>query len=112
MLKGYKHTEKTKKLMRLVSFLRDNTNRIKAIPKGKNHWNWDKQPNILTLHKRIHRRYGSAKKQKCGVVYCKNMAHDWANISGKYTDNILDYMPMCRSCHVKKDKNWIKKFKV
>jgi len=109
MQKGYKHSEETKKKMRAIALKRDNTNRIKSLPKGNKHWNWSSKPNLLTLHKRIHRAYGPAKNRKCSVKKCENMANDWANVTGKYTDNIKDYKPMCRSHHVKLDKNWIKK---
>ncbi len=92
--------------MRVVALTRDNTNRIKSLPKGNNHWNWSKQPSLLTLHKRIHRRHGAAKNRKCAK--CSNQARDWALIGKKYTDNIEDYQPMCRKCHTSMDKPWLK----
>ena len=82
-------------------------NRIAALPRGKRHWNWSETPSILTLHRRIHRQYGAAKNYKCHD--CGKPAHDWSNNAGKYTDNIEDYVPRCRSCHVKLDQNWKKK---
>jgi len=108
MQKGYKHSLATREKMRKIAFTRDNSPRIKALPKGNKHWNWTDKPNVLTMHKRLHRNYGKAKDKKC-ANNCGRMAHDWACMKQKYSDNILDYKPLCRSCHVKKDKNWIKK---
>lgn len=107
MQKGFKHTEETKEKMRLSALKRDNEKRLKSLPKGKQHWRWSDDPNKLALHKRLHRKYGSASNFKC--VDCPKMAQDYSNESGTYTDDIKDYKPRCRSCHVKKDKNWIKK---
>ena len=105
MQKGYKHSKEAREKMRTSALLRDNTNRLKAIPKGTHHWNWTDKPNLLTLHKRIHRKYGKASTYKC--VACGEKAKDWAN-KGNYTDKIEDYQPMCRTCHVNKDENWKK----
>ena len=71
--------------------------RIASMPKGPEHWSWSKTPTLLTLHKRLHRRHGPAKQFKCSMVGCDRQAHDWANMSGKYTDRIEDYAPLCRS---------------
>lgn len=95
--------------MRLSALKRDNTIRIISLPRGDKHWNWNNEPSLLTLHKRIHRKYGAAKFHKCSMKDCKKMAHDWANKIGKYTDKIEDYHPLCRSHHVKLDKNWLKR---
>lgn len=83
--------------------------RVASMPKGKAHWNWSKQPTLLALHKRLHRQYGPAKMFKCSTNDCERQAHDWANMTGRYTDKITDYAPLCRSCHVKRDKNWMKR---
>lgn len=80
---------------------RNEIGRIKSLPRGKRHWNWTDSPSALTLHKRLHRRYGKAKWHNC--VDCGKQADDWSNDTGKYTDKIEDYSPRCRSCHVKKD---------
>jgi len=76
-------------------------NRIKSLPKGNAHWNYNKNPSKLTLHRRLHREHGPAHEYKCK---CGKQAKDWAFIGkGEYTDNRSDYQPMCRSCHVKMD---------
>ena len=95
--------------MKASALTRDNSKRIEALPKGKKHWNWNDKPNVNTLHRRIHRRNGPAKNHKCAVEGCTKKAFDWANRDGKYTDDVRDYDPLCRSHHVLKDKNWIKK---
>ena len=81
--------------------MRDDYNRIKALPRGKKHWNWTETPNKLTLHKRIHRAFGKASDRKC--VDCGNQARDWSLETEKYSDDVNDYRPRCRSCHRKKD---------
>lgn len=106
MQKGQKHTKETRERMKNSAFTRDNTNRIKALPKGKDHHGWTETPNILTLHKRIHRLFGKASLFKC--TQCEKSALDWALIGEKYSDNRKDYQPMCRKCHVAMDKGWLK----
>lgn len=76
-------------------------NRLAAMPKGTKHWRWTDAPSILTLHKRIHRRHGAAKQHKC--VDCGAQARDWSLNGTVYTDDIKDYSPRCRSCHIKRD---------
>lgn len=75
--------------------------RIASMPKGKNHYRWSKNPSKLALHKRLYRKHGKAKDRKCAK--CPKQANDWANITGNYTDDIKDYLPLCRSCHIKLD---------
>lgn len=100
MQKGYKHSAEARQKMRLAAYRRDNTSRIKALPRGEGHHSWSKRPNKLTLHKRIHRKYGAASKYLC--VDCGGKARDWSN-EGTYSDRIEDYKPRCRRCHIKKD---------
>ena len=75
--------------------------RIASLPRGDKHWNYNSNPSVLALHKRIHRKYGPAKDRKC--VDCGNQAQDWSLNSTEYTDNVDDYSPRCRSCHVRYD---------
>lgn len=44
--------------------------------------------------------------KKCGTTEAKRF--DWANISGTYKRDLDDYVRLCRSCHRKYDKSWIK----
>ena len=106
MQKNTQHKLTTKEKQRISALKRDNTNRIKALPRGKNHWNYSENPSKLALHKRLYRKYGKASEHKC--VDCNNQARDWSCENENYTDNIKDYRPRCRKCHVKKDENWKK----
>ena len=77
-------------------------NRLNTLPKKEKHWNWGgDNVSILALHRRIHRQYGSASNYQC--VDCGKKAKDWSNEKEKYTSNVMDYKPRCRSCHVKRD---------
>ena len=107
MQKGYKHKKEAIEKFRAIALSRDNSKRIASLPKGNKHWNWCENPSKLTLHRRLHRKIGKASQFPC--VDCGRPAKDWSCEKGKYTDKICDYKPRCRSCHVKKDKNWIKK---
>ena len=85
--------------------------RIPALPRREKHWNWNEKPSVLTMHKRIHRKHGPASQYQC-VDQCGRMARDWSLDAKEYSDLIEDYKPRCRSCHVKRDKNWLKKTNV
>jgi hypothetical protein len=69
----------------------------------------------FALHRRIESLYGKPKKCSfCGTTIAK--IYEWANISGKYKQNMNDYVRLCRSCHRKLDKKydnliWMKKIK-
>ncbi len=68
-----------------------------------------------TMHKQIVRRRGSAKTQSCD--HCGEQAQDWAYnhnspfertqlIDGyliPYSVRVVDYIPLCKSCHRKFD---------
>lgn len=108
MQKGTSVSEVTRAKMREAALKRNNDKRIASLPRGTKHWNWSDKPNKLTLHKRLYRKFGSAKEFTC--ARCSKAAHDWANVTGNYTDERKDYLPMCRSCHVKLDKNWLSKY--
>jgi hypothetical protein len=89
--------------IRVGALNRDNTNRIVALPKGEQHWNYKKNPSKLALHKRLYKKYGKASEFDC--VDCPKKAADWSNETGDYTDDVKDYRPRCRSCHLKLDRN-------
>jgi hypothetical protein len=101
MQKGTKIPEETRKKMSRSALLRDNTNRIAALPRGGRHWNWSAEPTVLTLHKRLYRAFGKARDKRC--YNCGGAARDWSKQVDDYSDNISDYVPRCRSCHVKHD---------
>lgn len=106
MQKKSKYSKETILKFKEIALTRDNTNRIKSLPRRENHWNWSEKPTKLALHKRIHRQHGKASDRKC--IECGNRARDWSNETGKYTDKIEDYVPRCRKCHTRKDENWKK----
>lgn len=70
--------------------------------RGTKHWNYNPNPSVLTLHRRIHRKHGAASLRKC--VDCGSKARDWSLKAGhSYSDDIEDYEPRCRRCHVLHD---------
>lgn len=83
----------------------------KGFPQGKFEdnpgWKGDKVTKH-SVHRWIDNNYGKPKKcEKCNTEQAKR--YDWANKSGKYLRDIKDFVRLCRSCHVKMDKNYIKK---
>lgn len=50
-------------------------------------------------HRRLIRWYGNAPL----CVFCgndeQNRRYEWANVTGEYTDDIQDYLPLCVPCH-------------
>jgi hypothetical protein len=85
-------------------------NRIAAMPKGEKHWRFNPNPTVLTMHRRLHRNFGKASDHAC--VDCGAPAKDWSLEGEIYTDNIEDYRPRCRSCHVKYDMTEERKNKI
>jgi len=81
-------------------------NRLKAIPKGKDHWRYSENPTVSAVHRWINKWYGRATK-------CESKKHDhsqpvkkfdWALIHGKkYEKNRWNFKQLCRSCHTKYD---------
>ena len=57
------------------------------------------------FHQRLKKAFGKARKHKCSICGTNDqtLSYDWANLTGRYYD-LLDYAPMCRSCHRKYDK--------
>ena len=84
--------------MNNIEKARLNPKRIEMLPRGEKHWNYNPNPSVLTLHRRIHRKHGAASKHNC--VDCGNQAKDWSLNGDTYTDNVEDYSPRCRRCHV------------
>lgn len=65
------------------------------------------------LHDWIKREYGKATKCE-NLDFClgKSKTYDWALIKGKsYRRQKTNFLQLCRSCHVRYDKNWLKKKK-
>ena len=84
----------------------------KVIKKGQDSPNWmGNKPSYAALHIRIKKVLGKPKLCK----HCKTTTaklYDWASKSRKYTNDIKDWIRLCRKCHVKYDEKYkIKKWK-
>lgn len=70
------------------------------------------------IHNRLHRIMGSASRHPCAM--CGGKARTWSYIKGSYFERLgettrghkapysprmVDYEPLCDSCHTKKDKS-------
>lgn len=98
--------QETIEKMRRAAYTRDNTNRLKAIPKGKNHWRYSEKPTVSAIHKWINKWHGRASKceSKTHNPNIKAKKYDWALKHGKeYKKDIKVFFQLCRSCHVKYD---------
>ncbi len=76
----------------------------KIVKRDKESPNWKGDNVGLTaLHNWVERKLGKPKKcEFCGTTKAKFF--DWANISGKYKRDLLDWVRLCRSCHAQYDK--------
>lgn len=60
-------------------------------------------PEYYRIHALLYHRLGPAPLCVfCGITKGKKR-FEWANVSGEYTLNIEDYLPLCCSCHRKFD---------
>ena len=84
----------------------------KIVKRGKKSPNYKgKQVSKNTIHRRLEDKLGKP-------IFCehckttdKNKYYDWANKSGKYLEDVSDWIRLCRSCHTKFDyTNKIKKY--
>lgn len=56
----------------------------------------------IAVHMWVYRHYGKAIKcENCKEN--KGYRFEWANISGKYKRDIIDWQQLCQSCHKKHD---------
>lgn len=55
-------------------------------------------PRYKWVHLKIRNKYGCAIDYYCDE--CEGPASDWAHIHGTDPENIDNYKPMCRSCHM------------
>lgn len=78
--------------------------RLASLPKGKDHWNFSKNPSRGAIHKWLNKWYGRA--NGCVMSTCDKTSkhYEWAKIKGKrYAKVITHYMMLCRKCHTKYD---------
>lgn len=55
------------------------------------------------IHRRIIRKFGKASEHGCKL--CNSKEHiDWANVDHKYTMELKKWIPLCKKCHRKYDK--------
>jgi hypothetical protein len=86
--------------------------RIASMPKGKNHWNYQKY-NVTAIHKWLNHYYGKA--NRCENKECKNKSNyfEWSLIKGrKYLRKRKNFKMLCRSCHTKYDMTRKRKKKI
>lgn len=79
-------------------------NRLKSIPRGKNHWNYNENCSVLAIHRWLNKNFG--KPYKCESKNCKNKSKvfDLALKKGKkYERKRENFLMLCRSCHKKYD---------
>jgi hypothetical protein len=63
------------------------------------------QLTVNGMHSRVARERGKAKLYPC-YDECGRQANDWATIHGRNGLSIDDYIPLCRSCHVRYDRSY------
>jgi hypothetical protein len=76
---------------------------------GSKHGSWNKgvgmthkEPTTYSgIHTYLLREYGNA--PECIWDKSHTSRLEWANVSGAYTTDLEDYLPMCASCHRKFD---------
>lgn len=105
--KGYKQTAQHKTAIgrRLAgrTQTKEHKEKNRQAHLGYKNSNWiDGRDWYKTIHSYIIRYKGKASNHKC--IDCSKQAFDWSNIDHMYSNNLNDYQPRCRSCHVIFDK--------
>lgn len=75
----------------------------------ENNINW-KGDNVgyIALHAWVYRQLGEARNWDC--VYCGSEDNaEWANVSREYKRELDDWIPLCRKCHFRYDKQHLRK---
>ena len=121
MLKGFKHSEETRKKMSevrkgKVGYFKGKKRDcywLKGLKEEKNfYWKGDKV-GYLGLHAWVIRQLGQPTTcEHCGKTGLSGRKIDWANKSHEYKRHLNDWLRLCRSCHIKYDKPWIKMSKI
>lgn len=73
--------------------------------KGIKNGNWKgNRVSYSALHDWVRYYLGKPNKcEECGTTTAKR--YDWANKSFQYKRDLNDWIRLCRSCHIRKDKN-------
>lgn len=91
---GMPHTEETKQKMR------KNSGQLGP----KSHlWKGDRV-GYKALHMWIERHFGKAKYHVCKKCGKSGPRMEWANVTGVYNREMLNWQTLCRKCHMKYDK--------
>lgn len=76
---------------------------------GRNNPNWKETVTYIGIHAWVRRRLGKPIKcTDCGII---NGKIQWANISGKYKRDLLDWKSLCVPCHRVMDNHFSKNTK-
>lgn len=76
----------------------------KKIPKGEKHYKWQEKPTYHAVHFWIRKELGFPNTcLHCGLKSDNHRKIQWANLSGEYKRDILDWIRLCSSCHKKYD---------
>ena len=98
---GRKFTDEQKQRIRERLMINHPTRGLKF---GSSNWLRVENPNLYrNLHKWVNRRLGKAKV--CRVCESQNWV-EWANVDNRYRKDLNDYIPLCRSCHHKRDAEY------
>lgn len=105
---GKKHSKETKLKMSIsakkVEHTREWNKRVGLAIRGQNNGQW-KGDNVgyAALHDWVKYYLGTPSFcESCGSVSSKR--YDWANKSFQYKRDLSDWIRLCRSCHIRKDK--------
>ena len=70
---------------------------------------WEERQDYFGRHWRLHQARGKAKNHDCASCAedgIRKRALDWAQVHGETGDDPwTDYLPLCRSCHIRYDKS-------
>lgn len=72
-----------------------------AVYRGSAHARWKGSGDYSAIHTRVRVARGAAKTYPC--EHCGRQARDWARCHGKSGMSPDDFMPLCRSCHIRYD---------
>lgn len=74
---------------------------------GNRHPNWKSDKvGYNAIHSWIYRTLGKVDRcdNKCNNINIKR--YEWANISGEYKRDVIDWKRLCSKCHANEHKNW------
>lgn len=106
--RGVKHSEETKRKMRMRKHTQETRKKMSEAHKGEKAYNWIRNKvGYGTLHSWARRELGKPKQCFiCGIIGKKNGRNwsiHWANKSGNYKRDKNDWIALCIKCHKKYD---------